>query len=50
MNADDIWTQAGDLSNVIVHLYFGVDPEVIWGVVEQDLPRRKATVIVLLGA
>jgi len=49
INTDDIWIQAGDLRNVIVHHYFGVDPEVIWGVVERDLPNLKAKVVRLLG-
>ena len=40
-NPHDIWTQAAGLRNVIVHEYFNVDHEIIWGVVERDLPRLK---------
>ena len=49
-NTEDVWTQAAGLRNVIVHEYFGVDPEVIWGVVERDLPNLKERVVRLLGA
>jgi uncharacterized protein with HEPN domain len=49
-NPDDIWTQAAGLRNVIVHEYFGVDHEIIWGVVERDLPNLKERILRLLAA
>ncbi len=27
--------------NVIVHEYFGIDLEIVWGVMERDLPALK---------
>jgi uncharacterized protein with HEPN domain len=41
---DEIWADAAGLRNVIVHHYFGVDHEVVWGVVESDLPALKRLV------
>lgn len=37
----EVWSDAAGLRNVIVHHYFGVDHEVVWGVVERDLPLLK---------
>lgn len=45
---DDVWVQAAGLRNVIVHQYFGIDRELVWGVVMSDLPRLKALVLHLL--
>jgi len=49
-HADDIWAQAAGLRNVIVHHYFGVDREVVWGVVERDLPVLKRLVQGIIAA
>jgi uncharacterized protein with HEPN domain len=35
---------------VIVHHYFGIDHEVVWGVVERDLPVLKNLVRGILAA
>jgi uncharacterized protein with HEPN domain len=43
------WALAAGLRNVIVHEYFGVDVDVVWGVVERDLPNLKASVHEILG-
>ena len=29
------------LRNVLIHKYFGVDLNIVWGVVEQELPPLK---------
>jgi uncharacterized protein with HEPN domain len=44
VHKDEIWANAAGLRNVIVHHYFGVDREVVWGVVEQNLPTLKSLV------
>lgn len=44
VHPDEVWRQAVRLRNVIVHQYFGVDPEVVWGVIERDLPALKRRV------
>ena len=47
---DEVWVLAGGLRNVIVHEYFGVDPEVVWRVIEDDLPALKQKVREILAA
>ena len=48
-HADRVWAEAAGLRNVIVHHYFGVDNEVVWGVVERDLPALKRLVQEIVG-
>ena len=40
-HSEDVWALAGGLRNVIVHEYFGIDLEIVWGVMERDLPALK---------
>jgi uncharacterized protein with HEPN domain len=40
----------GGLRNVIVHEYFGIDLEIVWGVIERDLPALKKLVQKILAA
>ena len=47
---DEAWALAAGLRNVIVHEYFGIDLEVLWGVVERDLPKLKRLVEQTLAA
>ena len=46
---DEIWVQAAGLRNVIVHEYFGIDPEIVWGVIERDLPELKRRIVEILA-
>ena len=32
------WREIAGFRNVLTHAYLGLDPEVVWSVVEQDLP------------
>ena len=41
---EESWALAAGLRNEIVHEYFGIDVEVLWGVVERDLPALKRRV------
>ena len=41
------WKQMAALRNVLVHNYFGVDLEILWGILERDLPTVKKQLIVL---
>jgi uncharacterized protein with HEPN domain len=40
----EVWVLAAGLRNVIVHEYFGIDLEVVWNVIEHDLPGLKERV------
>jgi uncharacterized protein with HEPN domain len=42
------WREMGDLRNVLIHDYEGTDPEVVWGIVENHVPRLLAAVVNLL--
>lgn len=44
-HSEDVWAQAAGLRNVIVHEYFGIDLEVVCGVIERDLPALKRLVL-----
>jgi uncharacterized protein with HEPN domain len=46
---DEVWVLAAGLRNVIVHEYFGVDLEVVWQVIERDLPALKHRVQEILA-
>ena len=37
------WQDIKDFRNLLIHEYFGVDPEIVWNIVQDDLP-------VLMGA
>lgn len=38
------WKQMIGMRNILVHVYFGIDTEIVWSVVEQELPRLKQQV------
>lgn len=35
------WTEIRGMRNLLVHEYFGIDLNVVWAVVEQDLPKLR---------
>ena len=41
------WTEVIGMRTILVHRYFDIDPEVVWAVVERDLPRLKAQLATL---
>ena len=43
------WTQIAGLRNRIVHDYFGLDLEIIWQIVQHDLPELENQVSALLS-
>jgi uncharacterized protein with HEPN domain len=38
------WSDIIGMRNVLVHHYFEIDTEIVWSVVERDLPRLKEKV------
>jgi uncharacterized protein with HEPN domain len=49
-NTEEMWAEAAGLRNIIVHQYFGIDLEILWGVIERDLPALKQRVQEILAA
>ncbi len=42
--SDPVWTKAIGLRNILVHHYFEIDHELVWQVVERDLPSFRDAV------
>lgn len=37
------------MRNILIHTYFNVDEDIVWEVVEKDLPALKACIDTILG-
>ena len=44
------WRHMTGLRDVLVHDYFGIDLEVLWGILERDLPPLRAQLEAILDA
>lgn len=42
------WNDIGDFRNLLVHEYFRIDLEIIWQVVEREIPQLKRQIKPLL--
>ena len=43
------WSQMVGMRHILVHNYFGIDTELVWDVVDRDLPPLKREIEALLG-
>jgi len=43
------WRRISAFRNVLVHNYLGVDLEIIWEIVERDVPKLKRAVLAALN-
>ena len=42
------WRQMISARNILIHNYDGIDPQIVWGIVERDIPSLLAAIGVLL--
>ncbi len=38
------WSEIIGTRNILVHHYFGIDKDLVWSVIENDLPALKASI------
>jgi len=43
------WAQINRMRNILVHIYFGIDLDIVWSVVENDLPILKNSIDAILN-
>jgi len=47
--SDPVWSNAIGLRNILVHHYFEIDHDLVWQVIEGDLPAFRRVVEAALG-
>jgi uncharacterized protein with HEPN domain len=43
------WREMNDLRNVLIHNYEGADVDLVWGIVDRDVPKLLAAIGSILG-
>ena len=46
--SDVEWRAIIGLRNILVHHYFGIDENVVWGIIQKDTPELKVKVVGIL--
>lgn len=47
-NLDTPWQDITDTRNKLIHNYFGIDLDLVWGIIKQDLPPLKEQIEMML--
>lgn len=43
------WRRISDFRNVLIHEYFAIDPQLVWEILEKDIPLLKEQIAKLLN-
>ena len=43
------WRQISGMRDIVVHLYFALDHEIIWDAIQNDVPALRAKIQAILG-
>ncbi len=44
------WRKVSDFRNVLIHEYFAIDPQLVWKIIEKDIPSLKQQIQKLISA